>query len=87
MYSGEAAIATRLRAGRFGVRIVVGAREFSLLNVQTGCGAHPASYSMGAGIPSREYRSPDGKLIYSLPSRLCLLVVYPTKSVEVCKTF
>ena len=37
---------TRLRAGRYRVRIPVGARDFSLFqNVQTGTGAHPASSS------------------------------------------
>jgi hypothetical protein len=47
-------IVTRLRAGRSGVRIPVEARDFSLLqNVQTGSGAHPASYSVGIVVPSR----------------------------------
>ena len=47
-------IPTRLRPGRFGVPIYIGAREFSLLqNVQPGSGAHPASYSVGTRIPSR----------------------------------
>jgi hypothetical protein len=33
-----------------GFQIPVGARDFSSLqNVQTGCGAHPSSYSVGAG--------------------------------------
>jgi hypothetical protein len=42
--------ATVLQAGRNGVRILAGARDFSLLrNMQTGSGAHPASYSMGTG--------------------------------------
>jgi hypothetical protein len=37
-----------LRAGRSGIRSPEGARDFSLLqNVQTGNGAHPASYSVG----------------------------------------
>jgi hypothetical protein len=35
-------MATRLRTGRSGVRIPVGAIDLSLRNVQTGCGAHPA---------------------------------------------
>jgi hypothetical protein len=40
-------VATRLRAGQFGVQIPVGARDFSLLeNVQNCSGAHPASYSV-----------------------------------------
>ena len=39
---------TRLRAGRSGDRIPVGAKDLSLLqNVQTDGGAHPVSYSMG----------------------------------------
>jgi hypothetical protein len=41
-------------AGRFGVRIPAEARNFSfLLIVQTGSGAHEASYSMGTGVISR----------------------------------
>ena len=41
---------TELRVGLAGVRILVVATDFSLLqNVQTGSGAHPASYSMGTG--------------------------------------
>jgi len=36
-----------LRAGRFGHRIQVGARFYA--PVQTGSGAHPASYTMGTG--------------------------------------
>jgi hypothetical protein len=42
-------IVTTLRAGRSGVQILAGAKRFSLLqNVETGLGAHPTSYSMGA---------------------------------------
>jgi len=45
-------IDTRLRAGRSRFRIRVGARGFSFLHtVQTGSGAHPASYSIGTGSP------------------------------------
>jgi hypothetical protein len=50
-------IANGLRAGWSGVRIPVGARDFSVLpNAQTGCGAQPASYVMvpGAKRPGRE---------------------------------
>jgi hypothetical protein len=57
-------------------------------------GAHPASYSMEAGITSREYRGPDMKLAYLFPSRICLQGVYrnsylsyQTKSVEVYNKF
>ena len=40
---------------RFGVRNTEGVRDFSLLKiVQTGSGAHPASYLGGAGILSRD---------------------------------
>jgi len=41
---------TRLRAGRYGVRILVGTRDFSLQNVQTSTGANPASYSVGTEV-------------------------------------
>ena len=41
-------IVTRLRAGRSDVQVPARARDFSLLqNVQTCCGAHPASCSVG----------------------------------------
>jgi hypothetical protein len=40
-----------LRTGRSGDRIPVGARFFEA--VQTGPGAHPASYTMGTGSLSR----------------------------------
>ena len=43
-------ISPRMRSGRFGVRVPVGARDFSFLqNVKTGSGTHPASYSVGTG--------------------------------------
>jgi len=46
-------LATRLQAGRPGIRIPVGLRDFSLLqNVQAGPGAHLASYSVGTGVIS-----------------------------------
>jgi hypothetical protein len=41
---------TVIVAGRSGDRILVGARDFSVLNVQTGSRAHPASYSVGTGV-------------------------------------
>jgi len=51
IYSERAAIASRcsdlLQAGRFGDRILVGARYSA--PVQTGNGAHPASYTMCTG--------------------------------------
>jgi hypothetical protein len=47
-------VASRLRARRSGMRILVGARDFSLLqNAHTGSGAHAASYSIGTPIISR----------------------------------
>jgi len=46
-------IAARLRDGRSRIRVPVGARAFVLLQkVQTGFGAHPATYSMGTGFLS-----------------------------------
>jgi hypothetical protein len=43
-------LGSRLRAGRFRIRIPGVAMEFSLLqNIQTGSEAHLASYSMGSG--------------------------------------
>jgi len=48
-------MATQLWDGRSGVRNPVAARDFFFLfskNVQTGSGAHPASNSMGTGVPS-----------------------------------
>jgi len=41
---------TVILAGRSGYRILVGARDFSVLNAQAGSGAYPASYSMGTGV-------------------------------------
>ena len=50
---------TRLRAGRSGVRILVEARDFSLLrNVPIGSGDRPASYSMGIGVLFRRVKRP-----------------------------
>jgi hypothetical protein len=47
-------MATRLQAGQSGVRILVGARDFSLLqNIHTVSGTHPASCSVGMGILSQ----------------------------------
>ena len=56
-------IATVLQAGRNGVRIPAGTRQFSLLqNVQTGSGAHQAYYLMGTEALSRGKRNRSVKL-------------------------
>jgi len=52
----------RLRAGGFGVRILVGTRHFSLLqNAKTDCGTHQASYSVSprgsSSLGGREHES------------------------------
>jgi hypothetical protein len=41
-------VVTRIRTGRSGVRLEGGTKV--LRNLQTGCGAHPVSCSMGAGV-------------------------------------
>ena len=47
-YRNAVCIVTRLGAGQSGVQVPERARDFSLLqNVQTDCGVHPASYSIG----------------------------------------
>jgi len=46
-------IVTRLWNGQSRVQILGGARDFSLLNVQTGSRAHTASYSVGTLVLSR----------------------------------
>jgi len=52
-------IASRLRTGRSGVRMLIGKRGFSLLqNVQTGSGAHPASCSVGTVAVCPEVKRP-----------------------------
>jgi hypothetical protein len=59
-------MSTRLRAGRFGVRIPPVANYFYLFSkVLIGCGAHPASYSMGTRVISRRYRVIDQSLPHS----------------------
>jgi hypothetical protein len=46
--------ATGLCARRSRIRILLGVKDFSLLqNFQSSSGAHPASYSMGTGVLSR----------------------------------
>ena len=43
-------IVTKVRAGRSGFRIPERLSDLSFIrNVQTGCGAHKASYSIGTG--------------------------------------
>ena len=50
-------ILTRLRTGRSDDRIPARARHFSLLqNVQTGCGIHPALYSIHTGVTTDKNR-------------------------------
>jgi hypothetical protein len=47
-------VATRLGDGWFRIRIPATAKNFSLLRkVQTGSGAHTASYSMGIAVLTR----------------------------------
>ena len=44
-------IATRIRAGRYGIRMPVGERDFFVLQyVQTGSGDHPTSCLVGTGV-------------------------------------
>ena len=78
---------TRLRAGRFGVRIPAGVTDFYLLQiVQTACGAHPASISMGTTVllgvkqPERDVdhappSSTEVKNEWSFMSAPCLCVL------------
>jgi hypothetical protein len=57
------------RAGRSRVRIPVRARDFPLpQNVQTGPGAHSASYSVDTRLLSRWVNRPGRKLGHSRPS-------------------
>lgn len=55
LYSVAEGIGTamKLRDGRFGFRIPVGASDIFLQNVQTGTVAHAAPYAMGTGVLSR----------------------------------
>jgi hypothetical protein len=52
-----------------GVRSLTGAKHFSLLHgVQTGSGAHPASYPTGAGALSLGVKRPEREADYLPPS-------------------
>jgi len=53
-------IVTRIQAGRSGVGIPVGARDFSLL--QTDSAPHPASYSVGSKVLFRKQSGRGVKL-------------------------
>jgi len=51
------------------VQFLAGARDFSLLqHVQTSSKAHPASYSMGMGVPSQGVRWPWHEIDHSPPA-------------------
>jgi hypothetical protein len=56
-----------LRAGRYGVRVPVGVKVFRFPNnVEAGPGAHPAFYTVGTGVLSREENDRTVKLSTSL---------------------
>jgi hypothetical protein len=58
----------RLQAGWSRIHIPVGPRDLSLLqNIQTGTGAHPASYLMGTGFLSWEVKPPGCAVNHSPP--------------------
>ena len=60
---------TRLLAGSSGVRVPIGAADFSLLqNLQTGSAAHPVSYSLGTGVLSRGVKRPGRYINHSSSS-------------------
>ena len=61
---------TRLRAGRFGVLIPVGTRDFSLLqDVWTDSGTQLATYPMGTGVISRN-KAAVGKVNHSRSAQI-----------------
>jgi hypothetical protein len=61
-------IETGLRAVRYVARISVGQGDvFLLLSLHTFCGSHPASSSMGAGVPSLGYSGQDVDVTCSTP--------------------
>jgi hypothetical protein len=47
------------------VRFPVGARDSLLHNVHTGCGAHPASYTMGTGACFHGVKRPGPEAVSS----------------------
>jgi hypothetical protein len=49
-WNSVAGTATTLRTGGSEIQILVRARNVSLQNAQTGCGANPAYYIMGTGV-------------------------------------
>jgi hypothetical protein len=60
-------IVTRLRAGRFGIRIPAGVNDSTLVrNVLTDSRARPVSYYMGAGLLCRKLSARSVKLIAHL---------------------
>jgi hypothetical protein len=53
VFWSQSSIVTTLWTGCSGVRIPIGARDFTLLqNIQTGQGAHLVFYSVGIGVLS-----------------------------------
>ena len=73
-------VVTRLLAGRSGVRIPVGAGDFSVSqNLQTGAGSHPVLYLMGAEVLSRRQSGGGVKLSthFHLEPRLRMSGVIP----------
>ena len=67
----EVGVATRLLAGRSGVRISAGATDFFLLHVQTGSWAHLA-YSVATGGSFPQVQRPEHEVNHSLPTSAVL---------------
>jgi len=72
-----------------GARNIAGSRNFFLLqNIQTGSGAHPASYSLGTGLPfwglsaqgmmltTRFHLAPRLRISGAIPLILCIFMVW-----------
>jgi hypothetical protein len=60
----------RARRPRVRVRFPIGESDFSVLhNVQTGSGAHPASYTAGTGAVSPGIKRQGREADHSVPSR------------------